>query len=99
MLSTVYVQVLISANGIDPTSNEVQFAFTPSTYPETQPGDDDWNSASWAVSPGPQYWAQCLVGPENGGIVLATGLYLVWVKIISDPEVPVLQQVYLQMTP
>jgi hypothetical protein len=83
----------------DPTSFPVQFAFTLESYPETQPGDDDWLTASWSVGPGPQYWAQCLVGPANGGTVLAVGLYQVWVKVTGSPEVPVLQQVYLQITP
>lgn len=98
-LSTDYIQVQISPPASDPTSYEVQFAFTLETYPETQPGDDDWITGSWAVAAGPQYWAQCLVGPANDGTVLAIGLYQVWVKVIGDPEVPVLQQVYLQITP
>jgi len=99
-LSTDYVQVLIASPGsTDPTFDNIQFAFTLETYPETRPTTDDWITGSWAVSPGPQYWAQCLVGPENGGTVLAIGLYQVWVKILSSPPVPVLQQVYLQITP
>jgi hypothetical protein len=99
-LSTRFIQVLITtSNGYDPTFDNVQFAFTLETYPETQPTDEDWQTGSWAVSPGPQYWAQCLVGPANDGLALSTGLYQVWVKVVSDPEVPVLQDVYLQITP
>ena len=99
-LSTAFVQVLVTSPGnYDPTFDDVQFAFTLEAYPETQPTSEDWLTGSWAVSPGPQYWAQCLVGPANGGLVLPMGLYQIWVKIISDPEVPVLQQAYLQITP
>jgi hypothetical protein len=100
VLSTQMVQVQIaisSPDNYDPTANTVQFAFTPETYPETSPVT--WYSASWITFPGPQYWAQCLVGPANDGVELAIGLYQVWVKITDSPEVPVLQQVYLQITP
>lgn len=101
-LSTSYLQVMISAlspANYDPTYNDVQFAFTLESYPETQPTSSDWVTGTWTVAPGPQYWAQVLVGPANSGVNLATGLYQVWVKVISDPEEVVLQQVYLQITP
>lgn len=100
-LSTVYVQQLIiaqSASGYDPSGDVVQFAFTPETYPETVPASMSWHTGSWAVFPGPKYWAQCLVGPA-GGVVLAQGLYQIWVKITDSPEVPVLQDVFLQVNP
>jgi hypothetical protein len=100
VLSTAYLQVgitVLSPSGYDPTSNEVQFSFTADTYPTTQPVT--WHSASWVTFPGPAYWAECLVGPENSGVSLALGLYQVWVKVTSSPEVPVLQQVLLQITP
>jgi hypothetical protein len=101
-LSTQNVQVLIGAlspsgDSYDPTGDVVEFAFTLESYPETPPVT--WYTGSWAAFPGPQYWAQCLVGPANSGVVLAQGLYQVWVKVTDDPEVPVLQQVYLQITP
>ncbi len=99
-LSTTYVQVMISPPaGYDPTFDNVSFAFTPEAYPETQPTADDWHTRSWSLGPGPQYWAQCLVGPANGGVALPIGLYQVWVRVTDNPEVPVLQQVYLQVTP
>jgi hypothetical protein len=98
-LSTNYVQVQIapvSPADYDPTSDTVQFAFTLETYPETSPSV--WYTGSWVTFPGPAYWAQCLVGPVNG-VILAQGLYQVWVKVTDNEEVPVLQQVYLQITP
>lgn len=99
-LSTDYLQVLLSpSDGSDPTYSNIEFAFTLETYPETQPTEDDWVTGSWAMAPGPRYWAQCLVGPENGGVALSIGLYQVWVKVLANPPVPVLQQVYLQITP
>jgi hypothetical protein len=99
-LSTNYIQVQIapvSPADYDPTSDTVQFAFTLETYPETSPVT--WHTGSWVTFPGPVYWAQCLVGPANSGVVLALGLWQVWVKVTDDPEVPVIQQVYLQVTP
>ena len=102
VLSTQYVQVQVtarSASGYDPTGDTVQFAFTPLTYPQTQPGSGDWHAGSWATFPGPAYWAQCLAGPANGGISLAVGTYQVWVKITDNPEVPVLQPFLLEITP
>jgi hypothetical protein len=97
-LSTAYIQVLIATGTYDPTYDNVQFAFMLDSYPALIPSDDDWQTASWSIAPGPQYWAQCLVGPANGGIPLTPGLYQVWVKIIDNPQVPVLQQVFLQIT-
>jgi hypothetical protein len=101
-LSTAYVQVMVvptSPLGYNPTNDVVQFAFILESYPETQPASGDYHNGSWAVFPGPQYWAQCLVGPGPGGVNLSQGLYSVWVKITDNPEIPVLQQVYLQITP
>jgi hypothetical protein len=99
-LSTQMVQVLItiqSPAGYDLTSDAVQFAFVPETYPQTSPSV--WYSGSWETFPGPQYWAQCLVGPASGGVPLAIGLWQVWVTITDNPEVPVIQPCFLQITP
>lgn len=101
-LSTQYVQVQVVAkapDGYDPTSDEVQLAFTRETYPQVQPGGSDWVTGSWETFPGPAYWAQALVGPANGGTALTVGTYLVWVKITDSPEVPVLQPCLLEITP
>ena len=100
VLSTQYVQCPItiqSPSGYDPSSDVVQWAFTPLTYPETSPVS--WTNGSWVTFPGPVYWAQVLVGPANGGIVLAQGTYMAWVKVTDDPVVPVLQPFMLQITP
>jgi hypothetical protein len=100
VLSTNYVQigvVVLAPSAYNPTADVVQFAFTPSSYPETSPVT--WYTGSWVTYPGPQYWAQCLVGPANGGVVLTLGSYQVWLKITDNPEVPVLQDVFLQITP
>lgn len=99
-LSTQMVQVMITATSpgnYDPTSDIVQFSFTPSTYPQTSPAV--WYPGSWESFPGPEYWAQCLVGPGAGGVPLSLGLYQVWVQITDNPEVPVIQACYLQITP
>lgn len=101
-LSTAYVQlqiVITSPAGFDPSSDVVQFAFMADAYPMNAPGPSDWHAGSWSVLPGPQYWAQCLVGPANGGVVLSQGLWQVWLKVTDNPEVPVIQQAMLQVNP
>lgn len=100
VLSTQYVQIPVTVQAptaYNPTSDVVQFAFTPVTYPVTEP--TQWVTGSWATFPGPAYWAQCLVGPANGGTALSIGTYQVWVKITDNPEVPVLQPSLLKITP
>jgi hypothetical protein len=100
VLSTQYVQVQVTVRSpaaYDPTADTVQFAFTPLTYPVTEPSG--WATGSWATFPGPAYWAQCLVGPGAGGTALSIGTYQGWVKITDNPEVPVMQPFTLQITP
>lgn len=92
-LSTEMVQVPIEARlggstNSDPTKDLVQLAFIAGTG---KPGTSDWNAGSWATDPGPEYLAQCLVGPGPGGVVLQIGTYQIWVKITDNPEIPVLQ--------
>lgn len=73
----------------NPTALTVQMAFIDGW---TKPAAPDWNPASWAwTTPVNGYYAaQCLVGPENGGKVLAVGTWNVWVQVTGSPEVPVL---------
>lgn len=102
VLSTQPIQVQItikSPDGYDPTADAVEFAFTPETYPTTQPADADWVAGSWQTYPGPTYWVQTLVGPANGGKALTLGSWQVWVKITDDPAEPVLQPALLTITP
>jgi hypothetical protein len=101
-LSTNDVQVPVSIQSptaFDPSSDVVQFAFTPYTYPTTVPGSGDWHNGSWAVFAGPSYWAQITVGPANGGIVLARRKWSGWIKVTDSPAVPVEQCFLLQITP
>ena len=101
VLSTQYVQVPVTAFGTagtyNPAGDPVAFAFVPVTYPVTEPAS--WATGSWATYPGPAYYAQCLVGPANGGTALSIGLYSIVVKITDDPEVPVLWPGTLAITP
>lgn len=88
-LATLQVQVPISAvlNGTvsyDPTGDVVAMAFM---APGATPGSSDWHTGSWTTAPGPVYLAQCLVGPSNGGVPLAGGVYAIWVKVTDNPEI------------
>ena len=100
-LSTQYVQVLVqvtSTNNYDPTNDTVEFAFTnASAFPAQSPGDGDWNAGSWDPYPGSLYYAQILVGPANGGVVLTQGRWQCWLRLTNYPEVPVLQPLVLQV--
>jgi hypothetical protein len=97
--STLYVQVpiqaTVSGTPYDPTGDAVAMAFMPGSG---QPGSGDWNTGSWQTTAQGIYLAQCLVGPENSGVVLAPGTYAVFVKITDNPEVPVLPSGSLQIT-
>lgn len=92
-LSTEYVIVPVSEqvdNAIgNPTGDVVQFAFT-SGYGIVP---SVWYTGTWDTTlvQGIWYNAKCLVGPGTGGVSLTAGTYTVWVKIASDPEVPVRQ--------
>ena len=99
VLSTNYVQVPVtiqSPDGYDPTGDVIQFAWTALTYPVTQPST--WYTGSWLTFAGPSYWAQCLVGPANGGASLAIGTYTGWTRITDSPAVPVTQSFLLRIT-
>lgn len=70
----------------DPTGDVVQMGFTAddSTEPTT------WYSASWAGAlGGNDYVATCLVGP-GGTVQLPLGTYVQWVKVVDNPEIPVM---------
>lgn len=100
-LSTNEVQVPVgiqAPGGYDPTGDTVQFAFTPYTYPVTQPGSGDWHNGTWVTFPGPAYWGQVTIGPANGGVVLAIGKWSGWTKVIDNPAVPVEQSFLVQIT-
>lgn len=90
-LATLMVQVPITArlNGspnYNPTGDLVQLAFMPGAV---KPGNTDWTTGSWATDPGPEYLAQCLVGPA-GAVTLPIGAWTIWVRIVDSPEIPVL---------
>ena len=100
VLSTNFAQVPVtiqSPDGYDPTSDVVQFAFVLLSYPTIEPVT--WYAGSWVTFPGPAYWAQCLVGPANGGVALAIGTYQGWTKVTDSAAVPVTQSFLLKITP
>jgi hypothetical protein len=94
-VSTQYIQVpVFNEEGINPTSDVVKFAFlgpftNVSTSNEAVPtATTTYYTGAWQSVNSP-YVATCLVGPA-GVVALATGTYLVIVKITDNPEVPVL---------
>lgn len=92
-ISTQYVQVQViattpSGDPYDPSGDLVQVAFVAESYPATEPGPSDWLTAAWVTGPGSTHWATILVGPANGGVVLAVGSWIVWVRVTDNPAVP-----------
>jgi hypothetical protein len=100
-LATLYYKVPVSATSagepVNPTSLPVVFAFMPQA---TQvPQSSDWQTGSWETNTSSvlyPYSARCLVGPA-GTITLGAATYVVYMKITSDPEIPVLVVGYLQI--
>lgn len=92
--STQYVQqqVMAMKNGsvFDPSGDVVQMSFVSLPQYGPPPNPSSWNAATWEVDPGPVYWASILVGPANGGVVLAAGAYVIAVRVTDNPAVPVL---------
>jgi hypothetical protein len=63
------------------------------------PQSSDWQTASWVTDSTNvlyPYSASCLVGPA-GTITLGIGTYLIYVKVISTPEIPILLGGQLQI--
>lgn len=80
------VVLMVSTTVGDPTTCPVHAAFT---LPPAKPVDEDWTTAAWLSERGPfdtDYLATCLVGP-GGAIELTVGLYDIYVKITSNPEI------------
>jgi hypothetical protein len=98
----VQFQIEAIANGTpyNPTADSVAVAFVPVTNPPSSPDpvSGEWNTASWETDPGPVYWVSILVGPLNGGVPLAAGSYIAYVKITDNPAVPVKPGCYLIIT-
>lgn len=69
----------------NPTAFPVQFAFVPTVAEPT----NQWVNGVWATSSAP-YIAQILVGPANG-IVLAKGIYGIWVQVVTSTQVPAIE--------
>lgn len=90
--STRNCSILVTVKNPDgtpynPTGDAVLMAFMP-TPPNADPTPGDWHTGAWAVAGNTSYWAQVLVGPRNGGVVLPVGDYTVWLQVVDSPEVP-----------
>jgi hypothetical protein len=92
MLVQVPIQATLDGEPYDPTGDVVSMAFVVGSG---QPAS--FNSGSWQTTVQGYYLAQCLVGPENGGVVLAPATYGIFVKIVDNPEVPILPAGSLQI--
>jgi hypothetical protein len=82
-----------SASIGNPTQYPVQFAFT--TSQNQTPSS--WNNGAWVTSSAP-YITEILVGPANGGLVLAKGTYGIWVRVVTPTQVPAIEIGTLTLT-
>jgi hypothetical protein len=57
-----------------------------------EPGEPDWQTAEWSSGS-----ARVLVGPDSD-VVLADGLYEVWVRVTAAPELPAVKSGLLRIT-
>lgn len=91
-ISLEYVLVRMDIpRDVDPSQDQVKMAFM--AYDETKPplysnapAGSDWKTASWS-NDGDSWAIQCEVGPA-GATTLAPGEYVVYVKVVDNPEVP-----------
>lgn len=87
-LSTEWVP--ISVIGPDKATQQNMLTYTAYiAFPKqgVQPVTNDWHVATWQVRPD-CHWALCKVGP-NGGIQLPPDRYDVWIKVVTNEEIPV----------
>lgn len=96
----VQLQVAATINGVayNPTTDAVAIAFILDGQPEPSPSSSAWQVATWETDPGPSYWASILVGPLNGGVNLAVGTYVAYVKVTDNPAVPIRPGAFLRIT-
>lgn len=89
-LSTEYVLVPFGARAsgaaVDPSTLPVAVAFT---SPGAEPAEGDWASASWQPD-GAGGWDACILAGPDGDADPVVGAHDVWLRVTSDPEIPVL---------
>lgn len=90
-LSLEFVKVPVTQTtggvAVDLTQFDVEMAFVAEDAESPEPQAGDWKAASWEVA-GSKFLARCLVGP-GGAAVLTDGEYEIWVRVTTDPEIPI----------
>lgn len=84
LISLEYARVNVTADEALGTQT-VELAFMTSA-PPAKPDTGDWQSATWLGAASTSNSAGVLVGP--GALELPVGLYYVWFRVTSTPEVP-----------
>lgn len=100
-LSTDYISIPVEATGnnglpFNPTADPIAFAFK---AVGVNPAPGDFNAGSWDihVPPASKYVAKILIGP-NTSVNPGVGVWIAWLKITDNPEVPVRQVAELTIT-
>lgn len=71
---------------IDPTTDEASMAFVPRG--SGNPTDADWKTATWGNSANGWYALACLIGADTS-VPLVAGMYDVWIRVVDEPETPI----------
>lgn len=78
---------------VNPTNMGVWFAYT---QDEDTPGLNDWHQGDWDVAHR-TYFARGLFGPESE-VTLAPGDWVVWLRLVANPERPARRLGLLRVT-
>ncbi len=89
VLSTEWIRYAVAVDASNPNYDPtvtatVHFALRQAARP---PGVGDWSPGSWETYPGPpvRHVARILIGP--GGLPLARGEWVVWIRVTDGSEV------------
>jgi hypothetical protein len=91
------ITATIQGEPYNPTSDVVEFAFTPVSGRPTTWYAGGWDGTGPTTGSG-AYRAQVLVGPGSTGPTLTAGKYTVWIRITDNPEQPVIPVGQLAVT-
>lgn len=84
------VSAIVDGAPYDFSGDQAFMSFVPQPNYGPPPEPTVWNAATIEVDAGPTYWISCLVGVANGGVVLTPGAYLIAVKVVDNPAIPIL---------
>jgi hypothetical protein len=84
------VDAVVDGHVVDPTADNVAFAFVPAPGKPTV--DTVWYASSWETSDDTgEHFARCKIGPNGGIVTLTKGRYRVFIRVTHSGVSPVLE--------